>query len=169
MDQPVVSPRRRRALIALMAVVGVVAVVFSAYLLGLFDDEGRFRTEPEACASVTPSLPRLGAAYVAKPDGESSCGLYLPEAGQPEITISYAVVTPSRGDAPTAASTKLREFAPLGFTELPNLADEAYIRDTSLYFRVSNLLVGITLQPGATATQAAVHTFARELAAHLQA
>ncbi|MCO8269655.1 hypothetical protein M1L60_03505 [Actinoplanes sp. TRM 88003] len=169
MEAPVISRRRRRVLIAVMTVVFVVAAVFTAYLAGVFDDEGDFRTEPEACTSLQSSMPRLGAPYVAKPDGKNNCDLWLPDSDGPKLTVAYAVISASRGDAPDAASTKLREFAPLGFVELPNLADEAYIRVTSLYFRVSNLLVGITVYPEPASTQAAVQTFARDLAEQLRA
>ena len=168
MEAPVISRRRRRVLIAIMAVVFVVAAMFTAYLAGVFDDEGDFRTEPEACAALQSSLPRLGVPYEAKPDGKNNCDLWLPESDGPKITVAYAVISASRGNAPDAASTKLREFAPLGFVELPNLADEAYVRDTSLYFRVSNLLVGITVYPEPSSTPAAVQTFARDLAAALR-
>jgi hypothetical protein len=168
-EQPVISRRRRRALIAVMAVVFVVAAAFTAYLAGVFDDEGSYRSEPRACAALEPSLPRLGAPYVPKDDGKNNCGLWLPGADDaPKITVAYAVIAPARGDAPDAASSKLQEFAALGFSELPNLADEAYIRDTNLYFRVSNLLVGITTEPDPATTPAAVLAFARDLATHLQ-
>ncbi|WP_250037610.1 hypothetical protein [Paractinoplanes maris] len=172
MDQPAPPRSRRRAVIIVLAVLVVAIAALLVYTLGVFDDKGRFRSEPPACATLEPSLPALAATYVPKQDGKNNCGLWLPETDPayvkaPKITVAYAVLTPGRGDAPAAASKKLQEFAPLGFTALPGVGEEAYVWNTNLYFRVSNLLVGITVYPNPASSQSAVHAFAKDLAGRL--
>lgn len=137
---------RRRARILLVIVLAVAVVggaTLAAALAGVFDDKGRFSAEPPACATVEASAATLGPGYQLTQDAGNNCVLRGPST----VTVSYVVVEPSRGDAPAAASNKLKELSPLGLKALPSVGDEAYRWEDRIYFRVSNLLVSVTAAP----------------------
>lgn len=162
------APGLRRVRVIFAIVLGVIAlggIALAAALAGAFDDKGRFTAEPAACATVEASLPTLGTPYQLQQDGKNNCEL----RGAEQITVSYVVVTPSRGDAPVAASNKLKELSPLGIEPLPGVGDEAYRWEDRVYFRVSNLLVSVTVSPRADTSQAQVVAFVTDVATRLTA
>jgi hypothetical protein len=162
------APGLRRVRIIFAIVLGVVVLggaALAAALGGVFDDQGKFSAEPPACATVEPSVSALGTPYQLQQDGKNNCDL----RGATQINVSYVVVTPSRGDAPAAASNKLKELGPLGLKALPGVGDEAYRWEDRIYFRVSNLLVGVTVTPQAPESQPQVVAFVTDVAKRLAA
>ncbi|MDO3701332.1 hypothetical protein Q3W71_06505 [Micromonospora sp. C28SCA-DRY-2] len=164
-------PRRRALLVAAVLVPVLLAAAVVTYLAGGFHDEGRFRAEPPACATVAPSVRLLGPAYALEQDDTNNCDLLLPPehpsyVPAPTITVSYYVATPRRSDAPDAAAEQLRRLA-AGFVRLPDVGDEAYLRDRSIFLRVNNLVVGIVVFPRVVSTEEQVLAFATDLADRL--
>ncbi|PWU56858.1 hypothetical protein DLJ47_04510 [Micromonospora sp. S4605] len=174
-DQPAPSarrPRRRALLVAAVLVPVLLAAAVITYLAGGFHDDGRFRAEPAACATLAPSVRLLGPAYVLQQDDRNNCDLLLPPdhpsyVPVPTITVSYYVATPRREDAPEAAAELLRRLTP-GTRRLPGVGDEAYLRDRSVFLRVSNLVVGIVVFPRVVSTEEQVLAFAADLADRLR-
>jgi len=165
---PAPAPGRRRLRIILAVVLGVIVlggVALAAALGGVFDDKGKFTSEPPACDSLEPSLPQLGAPYQPAQDDKNNCDL----SGTNKITISYVVVRPPHGDAPAAASNKLKELSPLGLKALPGVGDEAYRWQDRTYFRVSNLLVSVTVSPQPAGPDPRVQAFITDVAQRLAA
>jgi hypothetical protein len=173
--QPVSSTRRPRWRIVVAAVVVPVVLVAAGlimYLTGAFDDDGTFRAEPPACATIAPLVNLLGVAYTTQQDDTNNCDLLLPRdhpdyIDAPKITVSYYVATPRRGDAPDAASEVLRQLRAAA-QPLSGVGDEAYVRDRSVFLRVSNLVVGIVVFPREASTAEQVRTFAGALANRLR-
>ena len=169
------APRRPRWRIPVIVAAALVLVVtiagLVAYLAGVFDDDGRFAAEPAACAAVTPSLQLLGTAYTAQEDGNNNCALLLPRdhpsySATPVIIVGYAAVVPDRGDAEDAARDELRRIGP--GQQLPGVGDEAYAwGEKNVVFRVSNLVVGVTVFPLALSTKEQVKAFAADMAGRL--
>jgi hypothetical protein len=136
------------------------------------NDDGHFRAEPPACETLAPSLHLLETAYTLQQDDSNNCQLFLPkdhllDSPNPVMTVSYYVATPRREDAPEAASRVLHEPG-LQFTPLSGIGEEASSRDRSVYLRVSNLVVGITVFPLVVSTESQIRAFAADLANRLQ-
>lgn len=167
-------PRRRIPVIlaatlvpTLLAAAGVIA-----YLAGGFSDDGQFRAEPPACATLTASLHLLGTAYTTEQDESNNCDVLLPPdhpeyLPYPRITISYYVATPRREDAPEAASELLRRLL-TDVPPLPGVGDEAYLRNRDIFLRVSNLVVGVVVFSREAGTEDQVRAFATDLANRLR-
>jgi hypothetical protein len=165
-------PRWRLPVIVAAALVLVVTIAaLAAYLTGVFDDDGRFAAEPAACATVTPSLHLLGTAYTAQEDENNNCDLLLPRehpsySATPVIIVGYAAVVPETGDAEDAARDELRRIGP--GQQLSGVGDEAYAwGEKNVVFRVSNLVVGVTVFPLAPSTKEQLKTFAADMADRL--
>jgi hypothetical protein len=113
----------------------------------------------------------LGGAYTTRQDENNNCEL-LPadsyvRSDSPVIVIGYAASTPGRGDAPQAAQEELRRIEL--DRPLPGVGDEAYRwGDKNVVFRVSNLVVGVTVFPLAPTTEQQVEAFAADLANRLR-
>ena len=119
--------RARTLMIVVLAVALLGGGALAAALAGAFDDRGKFSAEPPACKSVEASVAKLGAGYQLTQDAGNNCEL----RGPTPVTVSYVVVRPSRGDAPAAASNKLKELRPLGLQARPDLGDERKVRTVS--------------------------------------
>lgn len=176
--QPTPSAPRRRWRNPILAAAILVPVLLAAaavitYRAGGFNDDGQFRAEPPACATLAPSLHLLGTAYTLRQDESNNCDLLLPEGHPdyipyPKISVGYHVATPRRGDAPEAASQVLRRLG-TDFRPLPGVGDEAYVRgDRDVVLRVSNLVVGIMVFPRQASTGDQVRAFAADLANRLR-
>lgn len=175
-NQPAPSAARRQRRVSILTAATLALVLLAtaiAYLRGDLNDDGQFRVEPPACATIAPSVHLLGTDYTLRQDENNSCDLILPVGHSlytpsTQITISYAVLTPHRDDAPDAASEKLEE---LGVTELPPLAgigDEAYDWNRNVILRVSNLVVGIVVFPMSPSREDQVLAFATDVANRLR-
>jgi hypothetical protein len=174
---PAPAARRRWRLPVLVAAIVAAAMLATlgiTYLAGGFTDEGRFRAEPPACATIAPSLHLLGFAYTTRQTESNGCDLLLPRdnprySPAADISINYAVSTPSRGDAPAAASRELRRLAVAkSLPSLPGVGDEAYLWDQGVVLRVSNLVVAILVFPVHESTDEQIRAFAADLANRLR-
>lgn len=179
-DAPSPAPAARRTrrrlpvLVAAILAATLLAAVGITYLAGGFTDDGQFRAEPPACATIAPSLHLLGFAYTTRQTKSNGCDLLLPPdhprySATPDITINFAVKTPSRGDAPQAASQVLRPLvAQKSLPSLPGVGDEAYLWDRNVLLRVSNLDVAILVFPMNECTDDQIRAFAADLATRLR-
>jgi hypothetical protein len=157
---------------AILVPVALIGAGVAAYLAGALNDDGEFRAEPPACATVAPSLHLLGTAYTAEEDGTNNCGLLLPKdhpryVPSDTITVSYYVATPRRQDAPDAASDLLRKLE-ADVQPLSDVGDEAYLRNHDLFFRVSNLVVAIVAYLNPVSTDDQIRAFATDVADRLR-
>ncbi|MGQ5262721.1 hypothetical protein ACTWLT_18440 [Micromonospora sp. ZYX-F-536] len=177
-DQPSASASRRpsRRIVIVVAAVLVPVLLVAAgvvtYFMGGLNDDGQFRAEPPACETVQPSLHLLATAYAVRLEGSNSCSVFLPKdhpayIPTPVMTIDYYVATPQREDAPDAASGVLRKLGS-EVKPLSGVGDEAYSRNRSVYVRVSNLVVGVTVFPLAPSPESQIHDFAADLAERLR-
>jgi len=133
------------------AVAVLAAAGLTAYLAGALNDDGRFRAEPPACATISQSITMLGIAYTARQSKSNDCDLLLPRdhpdyVDVPKITVSYRVATPRREDAPRAASEMPLPISREALA-LPGVGDEAYLRGRSVFMRVNNLVVAVVVFP----------------------
>jgi hypothetical protein len=166
-------PRRRfpTLVAAVLVPVLLAAAALTTYLAGGLNDDGRFRAEPPACATLAPSVHLLGPAYRLQQNKSNNCDLLLPPdhplyLPHPTITVAYYVATPRRENAPDAAGRLLRRLG-TDFRPLPDVGDEAYVRDRSVFLRVSNLVVAIVVFPRAVSTEDQLRAFAADVAGRL--
>lgn len=175
-EQQALAGRPRRRIAILVAAILVPALLIAAgaaaYIVRGSHDDGTFRAEPPACATLEPSLHLLAVPYTLQQDESNNCDLFLLRGhplyiSAPVITVAYHVATPERGDAPEAASRVLRQPGSQ-FRALSGIGDEAYSRNRSVYLRVSNLVVAIEVFARAVSEESQVHDFAADLAGRLE-
>ncbi|GAA0558169.1 hypothetical protein GCM10010172_46510 [Paractinoplanes ferrugineus] len=163
---PVAPPPRRRALIGVLSGLGVVALLAVggaiAYFSGAFDEKGRFAAVPPPCATLEPGLPGLGAGYTTRAGNGNTCEVLLPGTSTPMMTVGYY-----RGATPGKVGSRLRERTEGQFRELSGLGDEGYTNGALTVFRVSNLMVGISIYPNTGTTDAQIRVFETDLASRL--
>jgi hypothetical protein len=164
--QPAI-PTRRRPLFAL-AVLGVVLLLAAgaaiAYFAGVFDEKGKFTAVPAPCPTVTPGLHLLGTGYTTKAGEGNSCTVLRPGTNTAMMGVYYAV-----GDTPGSVGDDLRQRAAGEFRELHGMGDEGYTNGALTVFRVSNLMVGVTVRPDTGTTDAQIKVFEIDLATRLAA
>jgi hypothetical protein len=158
-------------LVAVALLFVLLTAVAITYLAGGFHDDGRFAAEPPACTTVEASLPLLGTDYDSKQTGANNCELLYPPdhpdyIPHPKINIQLYVATPRREDASEAASRLLKDLG-TSFQPLPGIGEEAYVRNRDVFFRVSNLVVGVVVYPLQDSSDEQVHAFAADLADRL--
>jgi hypothetical protein len=163
---PVPPPPRRRALFGVVGALGVLVLLAVggaiAYFSGVFDEKGRFAAVPPPCPTLDPGLHLLGSGYTTRPGAGSTCDVLAPGTSTPAMTVAYY-----RGDTPGKVSSELRDRAVGEFRELNGLGDEGYTNGALTVFRVSNLMVGVSVAPTATANGGQIRVFQNDLAARL--